>query len=245
MTTLANEATSQQKDKTFADVVNEIVNTAEVDAKGNIILPDDLDEQTKFAATTEKRRRDTQASFHKLNRTNKALEVEKANLMSKVAGSVTVNLTAERKEELDNLKFEDPEAWRKEMNKLENSARTERLKEIETELSQVSKSTLDTEELESRKTTLFNFQEANPDIEINDDVISSDIPPRIVKKLETGAITFEAFLNECATYLKTGKVVTQEETLKQPNLGKIAGSATPDKNAIKEDAVLSYNKETF
>lgn len=241
-----NAATQQEGTKSFADTVNEIVSNAEVDNKGNIILPEGLDEQTAYAATAEKRRRDTQATLTRTTQSKKALEVEKSTLMKRLSGDVTITITPERKQELDDLQFENPEAWRKEMNKLEDKARTERLTEIDTELKTVSKATLDNEELESRKQTLEEFQSANPEIEINDDVIASDIPPRIVKKLETGAITFEAFLNECATYLTKGKVVHQDELgEKQPKLGKFGGTHKPEKNATEKDAVLSYKAETF
>ena len=244
MTTPANKADSQEKATSFADLVNQTVNTAKVDEKGNLVLPDDLSEEVKYAATLEKRRRDTQSSYTKEVQSKKALEVEKATLLKKI-GTATVEFTPEQKAELEDLKFSDPDEWRKKLNEYETTARTARLNEIDVELKQVSKTTLDTQELEERKTTLANFQEANPELVINDDVIASDIPPRIMKELETGKITFEAFLDKCATYLKTGKVVKQDDVLDQPNLGKVGGGNEPDKNAKTKDSVLSYANETY
>lgn len=246
MSTPANKADTQQKTElSFAERVNKIVTEAEVDDKGNLKLPDDLSEELQFAANTEKRRRDTQSAYTKQIQTNKALEVEKSTLLNKF-GEVDVKLTPEQAEELENLKFEDPEAWRKKLNQYEKDARKQRVAEIDEELKKVSKSTLEGQELESRKEKLAAFQEAHPDFELNDDVIASDIPPRITKKLETGAITFEEFLNECHSYLTTGKVVKQgDAVMGQPNIGRVGGSHQPEKNALNKDEITSYNKEVF
>lgn len=240
-----NDADIQEKTETFADKVTKIVNEAEVDDKGNLILPDDMSEEVKFAAVTEKRRRDTQSSFTKLSKSHKALEVEKATLIKNFT-KADVKLTPEQTEELENLKFEDPDAWRVKLNQYEEEARNKRIKEIDDELKQVSKSTLDNEELEDRKTILANFKENNDGFELNQTIIDNDIPPRITKKLETGAITFLDFLNECRDYLSKGKVIGQgDEPNKQPNLGKVGGASKPEDSATAKDIVTSYDKETF
>lgn len=249
MSTPANKADAQENEASeasFADVVNDVVNKATVDAKGNLVLPDDTTEEVRFAATLEKRRRDTQVSHTKLSQKNKALEAEKAELLKQATGSVTLELTTEQAEELEELKFSDPEAWRNKVNTLEKDARTKRVKEIDETLKQVSSSTLDKDEVERRKSVLAKFLEDNKDFEIDDDVIANDIPPRITKKLEKGDISFEEFLQECLDYTKTGKVVKQtEETPGNVDLGKVGGGDRPDKNAVKEDIIISYRKETY
>lgn len=231
--------------QSFADKVNEAVKGMKLDDKGNYELPEGLSEEVQYAAMAEKRRRDTQAEFSKTKQEAKALKAEKAALLKRIEGNIQIDVTDEQKEELEDLKFSDPEAYRKKMNKYEQDARDKRLKEIDDELKQVSAGSLETEELERRKAVLEEFQSANTDVEINDDVIANDIPPRILKKLETGSITFEAFLIECRDYLKTGKVVKQEKNHQQPNLSKVGGGSKPDQNAVNEDIVLSYNKETY
>ena len=245
MSTPANKADTQQKtEQSFADRVNEVVNAATVDNKGNIVLPDDLSEELKFAATTEKRRRDTQASFTKETQARKALEIEKSTLLSEF-GNVEVKLTAEQTEELEDLKFSDPEAWRTKLNEYEKAAKDTRIKAIDEKLKTVSKTTLDNEELQSREQKLNDFIAQHKGFELNDDIIANDIPPRIVKKLETGAITFDEFLTDCYNYLTTGKVIKQDDVLGQPSLGKLAGSHQPEKIAQTKDDILSYKGEVF
>lgn len=242
----ADEGHEDNAEPTFADKVNTVLDGMTRDAKtGKYILPDDLSEELKFAAIAEQRRRDTQSAFTKTTQTNKALNAEKAALLKKVAGNVKVELTATQAEELEALKFSDPDAWRAKMNGYEADARTKQTQSLEEELKQVSASSLDREELGRRKQVLTEFASEHPDVAIDDDVIASDIPPRIVKRLETGEISFEAFLEECYNFLKTGKVVKQDGVRKQPNLSKVGGGTRPDANAQKEDAIVSYNKEIF
>lgn len=241
------DAKDGKKEQTFEQKINSIVDTVGRDEKGRYVVPDDLSEPEKFAVIAEKRRRDTQSEFTRTTQKNKALEAEKAALLNKASGSVKVELTTAQAEELEELKFSDQEAWRKKMNTYERDASAKQKKELDDELKQVSTSSLVNEELDRRKHVLLDFNQAHPDIEITDEVIANDIPPRIVKRLETGAISFEVFLDECSDYLKTGKVVKQVEQppRKQPNLSKVGGGSKPDENAVKEDIVLSYKKEVF
>jgi len=250
MSNPANKADTQEEQGTknglaFADRVNEAVKAATVDEEGNLVLPDDLPEEVKFAATAEKRRRDTQSAYTKETQKTKALEAEKSTLLNKLNSSVKVELTTEQAEELEELKFSDPEAWRTRMNTYEAEARAKRTEEIDNDLKQVSAGTLEKEELEQRKQTLQEFQSAHPDFELTDAIIANDIPPRISKKLETGAISFEAFLQECYDFVTTGKVVKQEPNPKRPNMGKFGGGSSPDRNATIEDSITTYKNEVY
>lgn len=231
--------------KAFESAVLEAVKEMKRGKDGKYILPKGLSPEVKHAAILEKRRRDTQSEFTRQAQAKKALEAENNALKKKAVGSVKVELTAEQAEELEDLKFSDPEAWRKKMNKYEREAHIKQEKELEEEIAKVSSDTLAKDELERRKEVLIEFNQAHPDFELDDDVIQNDIPPRITKRLETGEISFEAFLQEVYDYTKTGKTVYQEKTRQQPNLSKVGGGSRPDKHAEKEDIILSYNKEVY
>lgn len=232
--------------KTFESKVNAALKAAKVDAKGNLVLPKGLSEEVRYAAVAEKRRRDTQAEFTRTKQETKRLKAEKAALANKVRGSVKLELTAEQKDELDELKFADPEAWRVKMNNLEREAIRKADEEIEKELKQVSTSSLEQDELERRKQLLADFNQEHPGVVIDDDVIANDIPPRITNKLKNGEIEFEDFLQEVHKYLKTGKVVKQtERTRKQPNLARVPGGSSPEKQSNRQDPIKSYDTEVF
>lgn len=229
----------------FEKAVQKAVSGMTRGSDGKYVLPDDVSPAVKHAAILEKRRRDTQSEYTKVAQQKKALEAENAALKSKALKDVQVALTPEQTAELDELKFSDPEAWRKKMNRLELEALAVRKKELEDEVTKVSADSLAKDELERRQDVLAEFNQAHPDFILDDSVIANDIPPRITKRLETGEISFEAFLQECYDYTKTGKVIKQEKTLGQPNLSMVGGGSTPDKRAETQDIVLSYNKEVY
>jgi hypothetical protein len=240
-----DEILSTEEVKAFETAVSNAVKEMKRGKDGKYVLPKGLSPEVKHAAILEKRRRDTQSEFTKIAQAKKALEVENNALKKKAVGSVKIELTAEQAEELDDLKFSDPEAWRKKMNKYEREAHAKQEKELEEEIAKVSSDALAKDELERRKEVLIEFNREHPDFQLDDEVIQNDIPPRITKRLETGEISFEAFLNEVYEYTKTGKTVYQEKTRNQPNLSKVGGGSKPDKHAEKEDIILSYNKEVF
>lgn len=241
-----DQETKKASNPTFADRVNDVVKEMTQDAKGNWVLPEGIDDEAvRVAAMAEKRYRDTQAALTRISQENKALKAEKSVLRQKATAHVELDLTPEQEAELEDLKFEDPEAWRKKVNFYEQEAKTKHEKALDEEVKKVSSQSLDNEEIERRKTVLSAFLEDHEGFELDDDIIANDIPPRIVKKLETGKISFEDFLQECYDYTKTGKVIKQDKVLNQPNLSKVGGSDRPDKNAVKEDMITSYNKETY
>lgn len=233
---------------TFADRVEEVAKVMIKNDQNQWVMPngEELSEEMKVAAIATKRFRDTQAAYTKDRQRIKALEAEKTVLKKTAVGNVKIELTAEQAEELDELKFSDPEAWRRKMNKYEQEALSKHENELEEEVKQVSASSLEEEEKARRKDVLTEFLSENKSDTFNAEYIANDIPPRITRKLENGEITFEDFLTECLEYSKKGKVVKQtEKTLGQASLSKSGGGSTPDKNAVKEDAIKSYEKETF
>lgn len=237
---------SLDEEKAFEEAVSQAANKIKRGKDGKYIVPKDLPKDIRLAALVEKRRRDTQSQYTKLTQDKKALEAENAALKKKALTVAKLDLTDAQREELEDLKFSDPEAWRKRLNKLEREALAKHQEALDQELKQVSTETLAKDELERREEVLAEFSQANPDIAISDEVIQNDIPPRITKLLETGEISFEAFLQMCYDYLKTGKVIKQTEKVRgQPNLSKVGGSTSPDKRAEKEDVIKSYSKEVF
>jgi len=233
------------EEEVFSSTVAEVVAGITRGEDGKYVIPSDVPKEVRFAAITEKRRRDTQSEFTKVAQKAKALEAENTALKKRAIANVKIDLTPEQKEELDDLRFSDPDEWRKKMNALERNALGEQQQKLDEEMGQVSADILNKEELKRRETVLKEFLQEHSGFQLDDDVIKNDIPPRITKRLETGDISFEAFLQEVYDYTKTGKVVKQEEVRQQPNLSKAGGGTTLDKHAETTDIVLSYNKEVF
>ena len=237
---------SQEKDGgnvelTFDQKVNEIIDSSEVDESGNIILPDDVPEELKFASRSEKRRRDTQSALAKTTSANAVLVAENEGLTELVKQGKIVNLSPEQEEELKELKFSDPEAWRKQMNDLEQNA-ANALQGNLTDISEKAKLKGATGE---RKVLLDAFISDNPGLTITDDVLANDIPPRITSALERGEVSFMTFLGNVKEYLTSGKVILDNKPGEAPNLSKIGGTDVPGENAETQSDADDYEKQMF
>lgn len=199
-------------------------------------LPEDPKEAIatllKEAATAEKRRRDTQSSYTKTRQENLRLTSEK-NYLAK-----QINTTLPKSEALDTLKYENPDKWREEVNRLEREAQAGIQEKMQTLGTEAQKNF----ELEERQRILRSFSEANPDLDITLPEVQDQIPPKYLKQLETGEVTFEAFLNNVKKFVEApksaaGKVPPVDGS---PDLTKLPGSSIPPA-AKQKDLVAEYN----
>lgn len=222
--------------------VNELVSKVTKDDTGKLQFPEDADPALVVAARNEIRRRDTQSSYSKAEQRIKQLELENNQLASSWEQDAAHNLPSEEKARLDELKVQDPEAWRQEITKLEEQNKAKIKEKRETIKQETSKLS----ELDQRKVDLEEFAQNNPDLAINDDVIANDIPPRITKKLENGTISFKEYLEEVKSYLSKGKVVAKgDKPDATPDFAKSRGSATPSESAKKGQDKNDYSNEIF
>ena len=196
-------------------------------------LPEEnqVDFLLKKLDTVEKRRRDTQASYTKTRQEYLKTLSERDLLKQKIAPKV------EQTEELEKLKFSDPDAWRAKMNALEQEA----AKKIEQELQTTSAKSAEAFELEERKRILRSFSEANPDFDITSPEVQDQIPPRYLKQLESGDISFDAFLNKVKKFVEAPKTAAKEvPPAPEDKLADVVGSDTPSTEGKKSiDEVYS------
>lgn len=230
----------------FEDKVNAVFEKMEQNDAGKWSLPDDvaeeLDEPTKYAVNAEIRRRDTQSQYTRTNQ-----ELKKAQAVSEALEArlldAEVPLTKEEIYELNQLKKSDPDKWRARLNELETKNKQGLAKELEN----IRKKSADKGELEVRKEQMTAWSESTG-IELNDDVVENDLPPRFLKELEAGKITFEQFLDKAGNFLTTQKTIkgagesTEEE---ETDLGQVAGGREPTKQAQTEDSKQEYEKTVF
>lgn len=182
----------------------------------------------------EKRFKDTQAFATKLAQEKAEKERELEELKAefsvlKATAKPSMTISKEVQDELDDLKYSDPEAWRSRLNKLEAEAN----REFDSKLSEARNATSQQMELNRRASVLADFQTRHPDIAFTDELLQLDIPGRIVKKLESGKVSYEEFLNEVVDFVKAPKVIGDtNKTLNQPNLSKLGGDSTPTKDTV-------------
>ena len=242
-TAAAQDPNEQQKTnkESFQEQVTSALNELKKDDDtGKYVFPEDLSDEVRFAADAERRRWDTQSAYSKNQQQVKALEAENEKLKALATSSVGLSLTEDEKEELDELKFSDPEAWRAKMNDLDSN----KANSLSTQFEEISTEAGKAAELERREQLLTAYNAQHPGAELTDDVIANDIPPRITKRLEDGEISFEDFLIEVNNYSKDFKV--GQESLNSPtNMGNVGGGSTVSEASAKEDIVLSYANEIF
>ena len=220
--------------------------TPEYDTSGYIEsikakLPEEPDKALQLlldeVARAEKRRRDTQAAFTRTRQDLVKVKTERDFLKEKVSPKVMAD------EQLDTLKYEDPDAYRVEMNRREAEAK----RQLEEELQKRAQQSQVEFELEERKRILRSFAEANPDFDITSPEVQDQIPPKYIKQLETGEISFEAFLNKAKKFIqapkKTGKDIPPVDEKKE----ELPGSEKPIVNNSDEkvDLVEAYNNLVF
>lgn len=234
------DSSTEQKPVTFADKVNTLANEATRDDQGVLQLPEGTDEATAFSVNAELRRRTTQSEHAKERNRADTLEAENTKLAEGWQEIASGSLTTEQAAELEELKASDPEAWRLKLNEYEEANRTA-FAEKRTGITKAAKAE---SEIEQRTRLMEEFNTANPELEITDDILANDIPPRYLKQLETGEISFEKFLEDVKGFLTKGKVLKKEETpLDDPDLTNSGGSSTPSDTAL--EAEESYGVETY
>ena len=190
-------------------------------------------------AKTEFGRRETQASYTKSRQEIKSLEAEKTFLMEQAQKSL--NLSAIQNDELNRLKFEDPEAWRQTIAKLENQAKSEFDQTISDGLGHARTEASRAYELSRREEILKEFSEANPGFNLTDEKVREQLPPVLVNQLANGEITFEDFLTKAQKF----NVATKTTATSVPNggskvLDNIQGKQEPDKKDVRKSVAEDY-----
>jgi Skp family chaperone for outer membrane proteins len=198
-------------------------------------VTDDANSTTVPAAQVdwEKRFKDTQAGYTKSRQ-----EIAELKAQLAVSGKAP-GISAEDKDRLEDLKYTDPDAWRKELGALES-------KQTQTYNEELAKATKELTALEQREMAFNEFQLSHPDVVITDDIITYDVPKRITNKLEKGEITFEGYLQEVYEYLKAPKVIgSATKANEQPNLSDLGGGSQAANYTVGEDIRQSYKNEVF
>lgn len=196
----------------------------------------------------EKRFKDTQAFATKIAQEKADKERELAELKAelsvlKTTAKPSLTMDEQVQKELEDLKYSDPDAWRTRVNELETAANAE----FNSKIVEAKNHSSQQLELQRRANVLAQFQTEHPDVVFTDELLHLDIPPRIVKELENGKVTYEEFLNNVYNYVKTPKVIgSTTKTLEQPNLSKTGGDDTPTKNSSSNQNIIqTYENMEF
>lgn len=158
--------------------------------------PVESQEQTEKPKNYEKMFKDTQAAYTKARQEVAALKAKNAAL-EKAMVQQGVQLDPEVAEELEQLKYQDPEAWRQKLNAIENA----KAKEVTSEITRQA-------EVARRKEVLAEWNQQNQDAQITDYIVKNVLPSGLTNKLKNSEVSFEGFLAEASNFLRQVKIGT-------------------------------------
>jgi len=234
--TETNQAPLEQK-------LKEVIGKMEFDESTNTYkLPEEVPDELKLAAIAEKRRRDTQAALTKSRQELKKLEEANKKLADKVMNSTTLSLTEEEKQALDSLKYEDPDAWYQKMRELD----AKRAELAKMQVNEVMTEAQKAAELERRSLLLTQFKQETG-VELTDDIIANELPPKLVRGLESGELSFEDFLDKASKYLDTSLPAViggSPDVPKTTNFNKVGGGDKP-LTVKAEDLFTEYKNDVY
>jgi len=210
--------------KTIQEQINEILPKITVDENGKFVYPDDIDPKMRVAIASTKAVRDTQRAFTKAQQEAQRLKAEKEALeaeLKKMANPASV-LSNEELQDLEELKYTDPDMWYQKMRELELKAQQlqeEKLQTVKTKAKQES-------EYEYRKRLLDEFNK-NTDKKLTVEQLEYYIPPIMVKELDEGKIDFNTFLENAQAFIYGNKKVDEgDKPTKTVDMTKTGGGDT-------------------
>jgi len=226
--------------------VNTLVSAMTQGEDGKWSIPEDVTkdvpEAVVFAAKAERRYRDTQGSYTKSQQQLKELETINTELTDHVVKNATLHLSIEERDELDDLKTSNPEAWRAKLNEHETKA-----KEIQQEtIDGFKKKGRAVSAGEARQQAYQEFT-SRTGITLSDQVIKTQLPASYAHDLAEGTLTFDDFLSKAEKFLTPGKVIkgAEGDTAATTDLSDLPGGSQPSESAKTKDDNLSYANEVY
>lgn len=186
-----------------------------------------VSDEMKLAVQAEKRRVDTQRGF-----TKKAQQLAELEAQNKVlAEKATQNIDVTISEELEELKWKDPDAYIEKVTALKEAEKAKNVENLQKELEKAKSEAKTKAQLEGRKTFLDEFNALNPDKPLTPELLDSQIPLALAKQLEDGSIDFEEAIYKAHDFIYGENQIAQPKTPTTTSLGDVGsgnvGSGTP------------------
>lgn len=186
----------------------------------------------------EKRAKDNQAAFTKSRQEISVLKKENQILDEKLRTNIV--LPAEQQEELEDLKYEDPDVWFAKKQEYEQNVLSELEKQKEAKREEALK------DVQKQTTEEYMASWLSENSEITLDMIELDVPPRIHKAYEEGTLSIDEFLEKSKEYLtKVDKKIASPKTNDIKDLNKIPGGKTPSATATQKQQDADSKLEIY
>ncbi len=176
----------------------------------------------KQLEVSETRRKDAQAALTPVQQENARLKAELAATNTPLENVLTPEQTAA----LEDLKFTNPDEWRRQMNEQETKAEVAREKIV------ANSTKVETDKIEAQ-----NFYKENPGIDPK--IMVQIVPIAIQQRFENGELTMKETL-DIGKRLLDGAPIASILTPDSPQIGKVAGSDKPSEKAKTEQVKIDW-----
>ena len=173
----------------------------------------------------QKRAKEHQAAFTKSRQELSILRKEAQLLEEKLQKSIV--LPAEQQQELEDLKYSDPDTWFKKKQEYEQNV----VSAIQEQKTVAREEALKEAEKQTQEEYISSWLSENTDITL--DMIQLDVPPRIHKAYEEGTLSIDEYLEKSKEYLtKATKKLVSPKTNDVKDLNKVPTSKNSTVDAI-------------
>jgi hypothetical protein len=230
------------------DEVSEAIKAYKADDKGKVVIPEGTPAHVATALKLEQRRRDLNSNYGKERTKAERLAAENEALKQKMAELATPSgLSAQQAQELEELKFTDPDAWFEKKLALENLNKTqaaEKVNEAVQHASQVAETAYKANVTKSRDEAISDMlnthNAANPDKPLTLEMMNLNVPPILVNKYQSGELDAPEFLSQVSKFVYADRVVKTEEVLGQPSLSNASSTNAPSEKAETQSIEQIY-----
>lgn len=199
--------------------------------------PEEVDYKALFEKE-RKRAKDNQAAFTKSRQEISVLKKETQLLEDKLRGSIV--LPAEQQEELEALKFDDPDTWYKKKQQYEKNV----LSELQVTKSKAREEALLEAEQQIQDDYMAAWLAENTEITL--DMIQLDVPQRIHKAYKEGTLSMDEYLEKSKEYLlSVEKKLASPDVNNIKDLNKIPGGKNPTQTAVQKQNEADSKLEIY
>lgn len=202
-------------------------------------VPEDTDPAVLLIAREKKKARDTQSAYTKTRQELAEAKAAEETLKSFALNATPLRLSEEQVSELEELKLDDPDAWRTKLNQYEAEAKQKRETKIADSIKAKSAEAIE----QTRMEQLKEFS-STTGLVLTDDIIKNDIPPRLTNKLKNNEIDFGEFLTEVGKFLGAEKVIDGADKSKDKDASALfrgtTGGGSPDTATEDADFITQY-----
>ena len=208
--------------------INGYLKEIKVGEDGKFQYPEDVPAEIRVAIAATKSMRDNQSAYTRARNEAKALQAELEALKEQLSQSPQpLTLTQQESEELETLKYADPDAWYQKMREIENRAAGQ----LNEQFTKARETALQQSELMTREELLADFNQARLSAgltPLTPQQLELEVPLRYAKDLQEGKYDFITYLEKAADFIDTPKKAAAPKAPVTTDMNNVNGSAAPE-----------------